>query len=53
MTVLSHLPRKRHALNHANDNGAARAARDVAPGECWAFPGHRTMAEVIAEERGR
>jgi hypothetical protein len=28
----------------------AMAARDVPPGESWVFPGHRTMAEVIAEE---
>jgi hypothetical protein len=28
----------------------ATAARDVAVGEPWAFPEHRTMAEVIAEE---
>jgi hypothetical protein len=24
-------------------------ARDVAPGECWAFTDHRTMAQVMAE----
>ena len=29
---------------------AATAARDVPAGESWAFPEHRTMAEVIAEE---
>ncbi len=28
-----------------------KPARDVAPGECWAFLDHRTMAEVIADER--
>jgi hypothetical protein len=28
----------------------ATAARDVPPGESWAFPDHRTMAEVIAQE---
>jgi len=28
----------------------ATAARDVPPGESWAFSGHRTMAEIIAEE---
>ena len=28
-----------------------RPARDVAPGECWAFTDHRTMAQVIAEGR--
>jgi hypothetical protein len=28
----------------------AAAARDVPPGESWAFSDHRTMAEVIAEE---
>jgi hypothetical protein len=30
-----------------------RAARDVAPGERWTFPDHRSMAEVIAAEGGR
>jgi hypothetical protein len=29
----------------------AIAARDVPPGESWAFSDHRTMAEVIAEEK--
>jgi hypothetical protein len=56
MSVLSRLPREWPALDHrfaANDNGAARAAREVAPGECWTFTDHRTMAEVIAEERGQ
>ena len=28
----------------------ATAARDVPPGQRWAFTGHRTMAEVIADE---
>jgi len=28
----------------------AMAARDVPAGESWVFPGHRTMAEVIADE---
>jgi hypothetical protein len=27
-----------------------RPARDVAPGEPWAFIEHRSMAEIIAEE---
>jgi hypothetical protein len=56
MTVLSCLPRERQDYGHrfvANDNGAARPARDVAPGECWAFADHRTMASVIAAEAGR
>jgi len=56
MSVLSQVPCERHALDHrfaANDNGAPRAAHDVAPGECWAFTDHRTLAEIIAEERGR
>jgi hypothetical protein len=26
------------------------AARDVRPGESWAFSEHRTMAEIIADE---
>jgi hypothetical protein len=29
---------------------AAMAARDVPAGESWAFPEHRTMAQVVAEE---
>jgi hypothetical protein len=29
---------------------AAMAARDVRAGESWAFPEHRTMAEVLSEE---
>jgi len=29
----------------------ATAAHDVPPGESWAFHDHRTMAEVIAEEK--
>jgi len=29
----------------------ATAARDVPPGESWAFLHHRTMAEVIADEK--
>jgi len=49
-------PRERQGCNHrfvANDNGAVRTARDVAPGECWAFTDHRTMAAVIAAEGAR
>jgi hypothetical protein len=47
--VLSRLPRERHGFDHrivANDNGAARGARDVAPGERWTFLEHRSMAET-------
>ena len=29
----------------------AAAARDVAVGQSWAFREHRTMAEVIADEK--
>jgi hypothetical protein len=29
----------------------ATAARDVSPGQSWAFHHHRTMAEVIADEK--
>ncbi len=29
----------------------ATAARDVPPGESWAFHDHRTMAEAIANEK--
>jgi hypothetical protein len=56
MTVLLRPPRERHGFDYrfaANDNGAARSARDVAPGECWAFADHRTMAAVIAAESKR
>jgi hypothetical protein len=28
-----------------------RAARDVAVGEPWSFPDHRSLAEVIAAEQ--
>jgi len=34
-----------------NEKPAARAARDVSPGESWVFVEHRTLAEVIAAER--
>jgi hypothetical protein len=39
--------------HHDNERGKtdARPARDVAPGERWAFVDHRSMAEVIAAER--
>jgi hypothetical protein len=30
----------------------AQAARDVPFGERWAFPDHRTMAEVMRDELG-
>jgi hypothetical protein len=56
MKVLSRPPRERHGFDHgfvANDNGASRGARGVAPGERWAFVEHRTMAEVIAAEGDR
>jgi hypothetical protein len=42
------LPRQ-HQPNNIRDEG--RPARDVAPGERWAFVEHRTMAEVIAAEQ--
>ena len=57
MPVLSHLPRERHGFDNrfvANDNDRGRVspvARDVAPGERWAFVEHRSMAEVAAAER--
>lgn len=54
MAVLLRLPRERLGFDHrfvANDNDIRRAARDVLPGERWAFDDHRTMAEVIAAER--
>ncbi len=39
--------RDQHELNE----NIGRPARDVAPGERWAFLDHRTMAEVIVAER--
>jgi hypothetical protein len=42
------LPRQ-HQRNELENEG--RPARDVAPGACWAFVEHRSMAEVIAAER--
>jgi hypothetical protein len=42
--------RRQHAQHELSEN-IGRPARDVAPGECWAFVEHRTMAEVIAAER--
>ena len=41
------LPRQ-HQFNELEGEG--RPARDVAPGGCWAFVEHRSMAEVIAAE---
>jgi hypothetical protein len=38
-----------HQPDELKDEG--RPARDVAPGECWAFVEHRSMAEVVAAER--
>jgi hypothetical protein len=26
-----------------------KPARDIAPGQCWAFKDHRTVAQLIAE----
>jgi hypothetical protein len=52
MTVLLRPTRERNELDYrfaANDNRAVRAA----PGECWAFADHRTMAAVIAAECAR
>jgi hypothetical protein len=37
------------AETKADDAREPRAARNVAPGECWAFIDHRTVAEIIAE----
>jgi hypothetical protein len=48
------MPCERHGFDHqfvANENEVCRPARDVAPGERWAFVDHRSMAEVIAAER--
>jgi hypothetical protein len=41
--------------HHDNESAEKykRPARDVAPGERWAFVEHRSMAEVIAAESGR
>jgi hypothetical protein len=40
-----------NGLNEIEGQSEPRPARDVAPGECWAFVEHRSMAEVIAAER--
>jgi hypothetical protein len=37
---------RQHQTNQLEDKG--RVARHVAPGECWAFVEHRSMAEEIA-----
>jgi hypothetical protein len=31
------------------DERGPRPARDVVPGECWAFKDHRTVADLIGE----
>jgi hypothetical protein len=41
-------PRQQQFEQLTHDGG--RPARDVAPGERWAFIEHRSMAEIIAEE---
>jgi hypothetical protein len=50
MAVLSAAELRQHQLNELDENDK-RPARDVAPGERWAFVEHRSMAEVIAAER--
>ncbi len=40
-----------NGLGEIERRGDPRPARDIAPGERWAFVEHRTMAEVIAAER--
>jgi len=40
-----------NGLREIDGSRDPRPARDVAPGERWAFVEHRTMAEVIAAER--
>jgi hypothetical protein len=42
---------RQHHPNELKDEGGP--ARDVAPGACWAFVEHRSMAEVIAAESER
>jgi hypothetical protein len=39
-----------HPRDDTRDSGDPKPARDVAPGECWAFTDHRTIAEVLAED---
>jgi hypothetical protein len=36
---------------NGSTKGKPTAARDVPAGQPWVFPDHRSMAEVIAEER--
>ena len=38
-------------LCNGSTEGKPTAARDVPAGQPWVFPDHRSMAEVIAEER--
>jgi hypothetical protein len=45
-----------HLLNASylvNGLTAPKAARDVAPGESWAFSGHRSQQEVILSANSR
>jgi hypothetical protein len=49
MDDLSAALSRQHQPIELKDKG--RPARDVAPGECWAFRDHRSMAEVVAAER--
>jgi hypothetical protein len=53
-TTLTEPRRDRHSapIQHhtdAGDTSNPKPARNVAPGECWAFADHRTLAEIIAE----
>jgi hypothetical protein len=50
MDDLSAAERRQHDQHDLSEN-IGRPARDVAPGECWAFLEHRSMAEIIAAER--
>jgi len=50
MRDLSVAEHRQHQSNELGENDR-KPARDVAPGERWAFVEHRTMAEVIAAER--
>jgi hypothetical protein len=45
-------PRTADQLPGARRSGSwATAARDIPPGSCWAFTDHRSMAQIIADEK--
>lgn len=49
MDDLSAAELRQRQFNELRENGK-KPARDVPPGELWAFVEHRSMAEIIAAE---